>query len=134
MSKREKEIKRVSKKEKHIKRLSERERDKGSKIRTKWPKEGKKDGKKRYKCIRWPRSYRKYILQITQPFQSRYAKLQYRFAVTTGSPSINSKDVKKIYIKKIIFKVYDIYNIGKILIWWYNGDFNAWETDSFPSF
>ena len=36
----------------------------------------------------WPRSYRKYILQITQPSQYGYAKLQYRFAVTywsTGS-------------------------------------------------
>ena len=35
----------------------------------------------------WPRSYRKYILQIKQPSQHRYAKLQYRFAVTSGSPS-----------------------------------------------
>ena len=31
------------------------------------------------------KSYRKYILQITQPSQYRYAKLQYRFAVTSGS-------------------------------------------------
>ena len=41
-------------------------------------------------CIRiqytLPRSYRKYILQITQPSQYRYAKLQYRFVVTSGSP------------------------------------------------
>ena len=36
----------------------------------------------------WPRSYRKYILQITQHSQYRYAKLQYRFAVIYGSPSI----------------------------------------------
>ena len=36
----------------------------------------------------WPRSYRKYILQITQPSKYRYAKLQCRFAVTSGSPSI----------------------------------------------
>ena len=36
----------------------------------------------------WPRSYRKYILQITQPSQYRYATLQYRFAVTSGSPSM----------------------------------------------
>ena len=36
----------------------------------------------------WPRSYRKYILQITQTSQYRYAKLQYRFSVTSGSPSI----------------------------------------------
>ena len=35
----------------------------------------------------WPRSYRKYILQITQTSQYGYAKLQYRFAVTSGSPS-----------------------------------------------
>ena len=35
----------------------------------------------------WPRSYRKYLLQITQPSQYRYANLQYRFAVTSGSPS-----------------------------------------------
>ena len=28
----------------------------------------------------WPRSYHKYILQITQPSQYRYAKSQYRFA------------------------------------------------------
>ena len=35
----------------------------------------------------WPRSYRKYILQIRQPSQYGYAKLQYRFAVTSGSPS-----------------------------------------------
>ena len=34
-----------------------------------------------------PRSYRKYIQQITQPSQYGYAKLQYRFAVTSGSPS-----------------------------------------------
>ena len=31
---------------------------------------------------------RKYILQITQYSQYRYAKLQYRFAVISGSPSI----------------------------------------------
>ena len=36
----------------------------------------------------WSISYRKYILQITQPSQYRYAKLQYRFAVISGSPSI----------------------------------------------
>ena len=35
----------------------------------------------------WPRSYRKYILQITQPSEYGYGKLQYRFAVTSGSPS-----------------------------------------------
>ena len=40
-------------------------------------------------CTWWPRSYRKYILQITQPSQYRYAKLQYRFAITSGSPSIH---------------------------------------------
>ena len=38
----------------------------------------------------WSKSYRKYILQITQPSQYRYAKLQYRFAVISGSPSKNS--------------------------------------------
>ena len=38
--------------------------------------------------IGWPRSYRKHILQITQPSQNRYAKLQYRFAVTSGSPDM----------------------------------------------
>ena len=32
----------------------------------------------------WPRSYCKYILQIPQPSQYRYAKLQYKFAVTSG--------------------------------------------------
>ena len=37
----------------------------------------------------WPGSYRKYILQITQPSQYRYAKLRYRFAVTCGSPSMS---------------------------------------------
>ena len=36
----------------------------------------------------WPRSYRKYIEQITQPSQYGYAKLQHIFAVTSGSPSI----------------------------------------------
>ena len=36
-----------------------------------------------------PRSYRKYILQVTQPSQYIYANLQYRFAVTSGSPSIS---------------------------------------------
>ena len=41
-----------------------------------------------WKDTGWPRSYRKYILQITQPSQYVYAKLQYRFAVTSGSPSI----------------------------------------------
>ena len=35
----------------------------------------------------WARSYRKYLLQITQPSQYWYAKIQYRFAVTSGSPS-----------------------------------------------
>ena len=34
-----------------------------------------------------PRSYRKFILQITQPFQYGYANFQYRCAVTSGSPS-----------------------------------------------
>ena len=34
-----------------------------------------------------PRSYRKYILQITQTSQYRYAKLQHRFVVTFGAPS-----------------------------------------------
>ena len=32
-------------------------------------------------CTGWPRKYRIYILQITQPSQYRYAKFQYRFAV-----------------------------------------------------
>ena len=36
----------------------------------------------------WPRSYSKYIFQIAQPSQYRYANLQNRFAVTSGSPSI----------------------------------------------
>ena len=35
----------------------------------------------------WPKSYRKYILKITQPPQYGYAKSQYRFSVTSGSPS-----------------------------------------------
>ena len=34
--------------------------------------------------------YRKQILQITQPSQYRFAKLQCRYAVTSGSPSIFS--------------------------------------------
>ena len=34
-----------------------------------------------------PEVTEKYILQITQPSQYRYAKLQYRFAVTSWSPS-----------------------------------------------
>ena len=42
----------------------------------------------------WPRIYCKYILQITQPFQYRYAKSQYRFAVISGSPSIFPWDVQ----------------------------------------
>ena len=36
----------------------------------------------------WPRRYRKYILQITQPSQYRYTKSPYRFAVTAGWPII----------------------------------------------
>ena len=32
----------------------------------------------------WPKSYRNYILQITQPSQYRYSILQYRFAVISG--------------------------------------------------
>ena len=36
----------------------------------------------------WDISYRKYILRITQPCQYRYTKLQYRFAVTSWSPSM----------------------------------------------
>ena len=35
----------------------------------------------------WARRYRKYILQTTQPSQYGYVKLQYRFAVTSGTPS-----------------------------------------------
>ena len=42
----------------------------------------------RYFDTGWPRSYRKYILQITQPSLYGYAKLHYRFAVTSGSPSM----------------------------------------------
>ena len=42
---------------------------------------------KYYNDTGWPRSYRKYIRQITQPSQYRYAQLQYRFAVISGSPS-----------------------------------------------
>ena len=34
--------------------------------------------------------YRKYILLITQPSQYRYAKLQYRYAVISGSPSTST--------------------------------------------
>ena len=41
----------------------------------------------RFTTTGWPRSYRKYILQITQPSQYRCAKLQYMFAVNSGSPS-----------------------------------------------
>ena len=37
-------------------------------------------------CTGLPRSYRKYIQQITQPSLYRYEKLQYRFAVTSWSP------------------------------------------------
>ena len=33
-------------------------------------------------------SYRKYILQIKQPSQYKYTKLQYSFAVISGAPSI----------------------------------------------
>ena len=40
----------------------------------------------------WPRRYRKYILQITQPSQYGYAKLKYRFAVISGSPSNRSME------------------------------------------
>ena len=43
-----------------------------------------------------PISSRKYILQITQPSQYKYTKLQYRFAVFSGAPStmvINKFDV-----------------------------------------
>ena len=36
----------------------------------------------------WARSYRKYILKITQPSQYGYAKLQYGFVVTSGSLSM----------------------------------------------
>ena len=35
----------------------------------------------------WPRNYRKYTLQITQPSQYGCVKSQYGFAVTSGSPS-----------------------------------------------
>ena len=35
----------------------------------------------------WPISYRKYILQITQPSQCKVTKLQYRFVVISGAPS-----------------------------------------------
>ena len=46
----------------------------------------------------WPRSYRKYILQITPPSQYGYATLQYRFAVTSGSPSNMHFWVRRIHI------------------------------------
>ena len=39
-----------------------------------------------------PRSYRNYILQITQPSKYSYARLQYIFAVTSGSPSTPSSE------------------------------------------
>ena len=42
----------------------------------------------------WSISYRKYILKITQPSQYRYAKLQYRFAVISGSPSSGDNFLK----------------------------------------
>ena len=42
------------------------------------------------------RSYRKYILQITQPSLYGYAKLQYRFAVTSGSPSRRKEWMSKV--------------------------------------
>ena len=48
----------------------------------------------------WPRSYRKYILQITQPSQYGYAKLQYRFAVTSGSSSTSSLSPLRIAMMK----------------------------------
>ena len=35
-----------------------------------------------------PEVNNKYILQIAQPSKYGYTKLQYRFAVTSGSPSI----------------------------------------------
>ena len=35
------------------------------------------------------------ILQITQPAQYRYAKLQYRFAVTSWSPSSPNNSLKQ---------------------------------------
>ena len=42
----------------------------------------------RYPNTGWPRSYRRYLLQISQPSQYGYVKLQYRFAVNSGSPSM----------------------------------------------
>ena len=36
----------------------------------------------------WSISYRTYIRQIKQPSRYRYAKLQYRFAVISGSPNM----------------------------------------------
>ena len=42
----------------------------------------------------WSISYRKYILQITKPSRYRYAKLQYRFAVISGSPSRWRLDIR----------------------------------------
>ena len=51
----------------------------------------------------WARNYRKYILQITQPSQYRFAKLKYRFAVTSGSPSTSRQWDKIVYGNICIF-------------------------------
>ena len=65
---------------------------------------------------RWPRSYRKYILQITQPSQYRYPKLQYRFAVTSGSPSNSS--IFQSFIKQIRQIVPVVYTLHELLPWY----------------
>ena len=65
-----------------------------------------------------PISYHKYKLQITQPFHYRYVKLQFRFAVISGSPSIlsllwelTSKHSKK--RKKNLNLKHSILGVGK---------------------
>ena len=64
--------------------------------------------KKKHLATGWSISYRKYILQITQPSQYRYSKLQYRFAVTSWSPSMHGKSEKRsfFFITDAVQKIY----------------------------
>ena len=58
----------------------------------------------------WSISYRKYILQIMQPSQYRYAKLQFRFAVTSlGHPVTVIVYGCPQFILMMTFKVKNVY-------------------------
>ena len=78
------------------------------------------DGNILVRCTGWPRSYCKYMLQITQPSQYGYEKLQYRFAITSGSPSTLLAYVHKwiqVALKDIILDKSDTHRLAHMYVY-----------------